>query len=551
MGYHRAQFERCGGPRTEVAVQGRRSHDGGTVPAESASLSRITVLLANPPTRIPLGNGRERFFVKAGSRWPFSIEKRTDETCRYVPFPFGLAYLAALLERDGVDVAVHDGVALNAGKEALLAYAASCRPGVVLMETTTPTVDHDLALCRELKAATGAIIALAGAHATTFAEQILRDHPQVDWILPGEYELNATRAILAWRSGGESALDGMAGLVRAPSRTDGRRQIVRGPKAGPIDPLDQLPMPARHLFPTRESPTVWPYWDGFCRHRPAVQMHASRGCPFHCSFCLWINVMYENGPHRTFSPSRVVDEMEQVIRQHGAKEIYFDDDIFTAREKHVLDLCEEIRRRQLRVHWSVMGDAMAVTERAVVEMARAGCIGMKFGIESANREVLDKARKPVRLDKVRRVANWCSREGIKTHATITFGLEGETRESMRETLDFCRSLSVDSIQFSVATPFPGTPYYQSVQKDGRLLDVPWSDYDGGRTAVAKHERLSADEISDFASRAPSRWLRARLREPAWLRRQAGYLREIFADQGLAGLRRRIVRAVRLLLAKRG
>ena len=84
------------------------------------SLPRITVLLANAPTRIPAGNGRERFFVKAGSRWPFSIEKAVDEPCRYVPFPFGLAYLAALLELDGVDVAVYDGVALNTASEALL-----------------------------------------------------------------------------------------------------------------------------------------------------------------------------------------------------------------------------------------------------------------------------------------------------------------------------------------------------------------------------------------------------------------------------------------------
>jgi len=127
----------------------------------SPSLPRITVLLANAPTRIPAGKGRERFFVKAGSRWPFSIEKALDEPCRYVPFPFGLAYLAALLERDGVDVAVYDGVALNTSAAALLDYAVRSRPQVVFMETTTPTVEHDLALCREIKTRTGVLIALA------------------------------------------------------------------------------------------------------------------------------------------------------------------------------------------------------------------------------------------------------------------------------------------------------------------------------------------------------------------------------------------------------
>ncbi len=497
-----------------------------------------------------MANGRERFFVKAGSRWPFSIEKAAGEPCRYVPFPFGLAYLAALLEQDGVDVEVYDGVALNTSGEALLEFASKIRPRIVFMETTTPTVDHDLALCREIKTRTGALVALGGAHVTVFAESILREHTHIDWILRGEYELNARDAIKACRQG-ESLLDGIAGLVRAQIQPDGSRRVVSGPPGAPIEPLELLPMPARHLFPTREAPSVWPYWDGFCRHRPAVQMHASRGCPFRCTFCLWVSVMYRNGPYRTFSAKRVVDEMEHAIREHGAREIYFDDDIFTAREAHVLAICQEIVARKLRVHWSVMGDAMAVTERAIEEMARAGCIGMKLGIESANRQVLEQARKPIRLEKVRNVVRWCNQRGIKTHATITFGLDAETRDSMRETIAFCRSLPVDSIQFSVATPFPGTPYYESASRSGHLLDARWTDFDGGRSAVVSHEGLSADEIAEFTAHAPSRWLRARLRDPAWLRRQAHFLREILADQGLAGVKRRLVRAARLLLARPG
>jgi radical SAM superfamily enzyme YgiQ (UPF0313 family) len=535
----------------ELAVRIVPAHDGDTVSDGTVPSPRTSVLLANPPTRLPVGPGRERFFVKAGSRWPFSIEKNVDEPCRYVPFPFGLATLAALLERDGVDVAVYDGVALNASDEALLNYAGEVRPQVIVLETTTPTVAHDLALCRELKARTQAIIVLAGAHATTFAESLLREHTEIDWILMGEYELNAQRALAAWRAGDASALDGLPGLAHARVLPDGTRKVAVGPAGAPIEPLDRLPMPARHLFPTREAPSLWPYWDGFCRHRPAVQMHASRGCPFRCTFCLWVNVMYGNGPYRTFSAGRVVDEMEEAVRRYGAKEIYFDDDIFTAREAHVLAICDEIRRRKLQVPWSVMGDAMAVTERAIVEMGRAGCIGMKLGIESANPQVLERARKPVRLDKVRNVVTWCNRQGIKTHATITFGLDGETRESMQETLDFCCCLSLDSIQFSVATPFPGTPYYESARREGRLDYVSWSEFDGNRSSVVRREGLSHEEIAAFATRASSRWLLARARDPRWLVRQARYLREILADQGLAGVRRRLTRAARLLFGQPG
>jgi anaerobic magnesium-protoporphyrin IX monomethyl ester cyclase len=291
---------------------------------------------------------------------------------------------------------------------------------------------------------------------------------------------------------------------------------------------------------------MWPYWDGFCQRRPAVQMHASRGCPFKCTFCLWISVIYGQGPYRTFSPRRVVDEMAHVVERYGAREIYFDDDIFTAREDHVLGICQEILDRKLRVSWSVMGDAMAVTERAVDAMARAGCIGMKFGVESADPEVLKKLRKPVRLDKVRQVARWCSSRAIKTHATITFGLEADSPETMQRTLEFCCSLSVDSIQFSVVTPFPGTEHFRNARAAGLVDENDWSRFDGARSSVLRFPSMTPQYVEQFAQRAPSVWLRARMRDPGWLARQARYFARVARDQGVPGLARRLDRGYRLL-----
>lgn len=499
----------------------------------------MTVLLANSPTREKVRGRQERFFVKAGSRWPFSIQKDEREPCRYVPFPFSLAYLAALLEREQVPVEVFDGVALNVDRETFLERAVGYKPSLIVMEATTPTIDDDLALCRELKARTGATIALAGAHPTHFALSLLQEHAYLDWVFKGEYELNALAAIRA-RSQAELAVVG--GLVR---RTP-EGQVVEGPRGKPIMNLDELPFPARHMFPTRQAPTMWPYWDGFCQRRPAVQMHSSRGCPFKCTFCLWISVIYEQGPYRVFSGKRIVDEMEHVIATYGAKEIYFDDDIFTVREEHVLDVCSEIQARGLRVSWSVMGDAMAVTERAIDAMASAGCIGMKFGVESANKEVLKKLRKPVKLDKVRKVVDWCALRGIKTHATITFGLEGDTPETMQETLDFACSLPVDSIQFSVTTPFPGTEHYARAMKEKRIIGR-FRDFDGAHSSVLRFDNMSNELVAELAERASSIWLRARLKDPAWISRQVQYMLQTARDQGLGGARRRARRGIDLLL----
>lgn len=501
----------------------------------------MTILLANAPTRTKLGSGSELYFVKAGSRWPFSIHKHEGETCRYVPFPFSLAYLAALLERERLPVEVFDGVALNVERDTFLARCAGYRPRIIVMEATTPTISDDLALCRELKARTGARIVLAGAHPTHFAASLLEQNPELDWVLKGEYELNALAALLRVHADPSADLAGLKGLVY---RSEGG--VMEGPKGEPIRDLDALPFPARHMFPTRQAPTMWPYWDGFCQRRPAVQMHSSRGCPFKCTFCLWVSVIYEQGPYRVFSGKRIVDEMEHVMRAYGAREIYFDDDIFTVREDHVLDVCGEIQRRGLQVAWSVMGDAMAVTDRAIDAMADAGCIGMKFGVESANKDVLKKLRKPVKVERVRKVAERCAARGIKTHATITFGLEGDTPETMQETLDFACSLPIDSVQFSVTTPFPGTEHYARASAQGKIIG-DFSAFDGARSAVLRFEHMDAQFVADFAARAPSIWLRARMRDPAWLQRQLTYMLRVARDQGVQGARRRARRGLDLLL----
>src|SRR5262245_52037090 len=186
----------------------------------------MTVLLANAPTRVPTDAGRELFFVKAGSRWPFSVDKSPDESCRYVPFPFSLAYLAALLERETIPVDVLDAVALNLPEDDFIARAAASAPSLIVMEATTPTIGHDLQLATKLKEATKATIALTGAHTTVFPDETLRSTRSVDWILTGEYELNALDAIRAEAAGGpdrEQRLDAVRGLVRVVGATGGER----------------------------------------------------------------------------------------------------------------------------------------------------------------------------------------------------------------------------------------------------------------------------------------------------------------------------------------
>lgn len=499
----------------------------------------MKALLANPPCRIELGNGLQRAFVRAGSRWPFSTVVKTDEPLTYLPFPFYLAYTAGLLEKDGHQVYVNDALTLNKSLEQFVEETVTAQPEIILYETSTPTIAHDLELAQKLKEKLPQVkIALAGPHATVFPTEILFGSAAVDFVFIREYEV-AFSLLVQKLSAGES-YSSVPGLA---FRHEGQ-VITNEPQL--IDPLDQLPFPARHLFPSNDGADPTIYWDGFCQYKPAVQMHATRGCPFLCNFCLWNTVMYANSKYRMFAVERVVAEMRHCQEKYGAREIYFDDDTFTANKKNVLDLCAEIIKQGLKIHWSVMGDAMVTDEEMVEAMARAGCIGMKFGVESGDEEILKHIQKPVRFEKLRRFTAWCAKRGIKTHATFTFGLSGETRETMQKSLALAQSLNVDTVQFSMTTPFPGTRYYQEVDRDGLLMTKNWDDFDGNAQSVVRFENLSVDEVQTFCRKASGRWLRYKLLRPAWILRQLQNVTRLVEGQGFSVVLKRIRRGWQLL-----
>ncbi|HUC84347.1 MAG TPA: radical SAM protein [Candidatus Acidoferrales bacterium] len=503
----------------------------------------MNILIANPALRFELEGKDERYFFGAGCRFPWSLRKDKSAYPRFAMFPFFLGYTAGLLERDGFEVKAIDAVPLNLSHDEFIRRAVAVKPEVILFEPATPAINWVGKISAELAEQTGARIVFAGSHVTSFPREILERFPHVDFVLVGEYEmtfLELARALK--RGGGWENLRGLAYRNEAG-------EFQGGERSEEIDPVDQLPAPARHLFPAYFNTDLGRYHDGFCQHRPTIQLHSSRGCPFRCNFCLWIQVMYNNGKHRSFAPSRTVDEMIEAVTKFGAKEIYFDDDDFTVRKQHVLELCDEMERRGVRIPWSVMGDAMATDEETLERMARAGCIGMKFGLESADPVVLKRIGKPIKLDRVHLVANTARRLGIKTHMTVTFGLSGETHESIQRTFDFACGLDVDSVQFSVATPYPGTRFYDELQKAGRLKFKTWEDLDGANNAVFDGEGLDPAFVEEFEATAHGRWLRHKLKDPRWVLRQARYLGRLCKGQGLAGLRLRLSRGYKLLVQR--
>lgn len=498
----------------------------------------MKVLIANPAFRRPLTGDMERYMLGSGMRFPWSLAKRPDERPRYAMFPFFLAYTAALLEQDGVDVRVIDAVPLNLTDAEFEERVAESAPDLIVLEPNTAVIDDVLALVTRLRRSQPMSVALVGVHASASGEELMRDNPDVDFIVHGEYDV-AVRDLVR-------ALKGLRLINDVPGITyrDGGATVATGPNV-PIESLDELPPPARHMFPAYFDNDMSLYFDGFCQKQPAFHMHTSRGCPYRCNFCAWVQVLYESGQQRFFSPERVVDEMEMLANEWGAREIYFDDDNFSARPTHVEALCEELVRRGRPVTWSAMADAMGLSEKLLDKMADAGCIGIKFGLDSADTRVLSATKKPLRLERLEGIVGRARERGIKTHATVVFGLSGETRETMNKTFDYSCHLDIDSIQFSIATPIPGTTLYQELEQEGRLNFSSWDQFDGANTSVIDYDDFPRAFIEDFQASAHSRWLRAKLRNPRWVARQFRFLVQLTRNQGVAGLRRRLGRGVRL------
>lgn len=503
----------------------------------------MRVLLANPAYRVALDAGWERYFFCAGSRCPWSLVKHESQPPRYAMFPFFLGHTAALLRDDGFDVQVLDGVPLNLSTAAFARKVETLAPEVIVFEPATVSIGWVLELAKALRQATGARLVFAGPHATVERQRLLQDHAHVDFVLAGEYEFACRDLLRRLRDGRSAAdLEGIAGRTSAGLLFDGG-------VARPLASLDRLPFPARDLFPANEQPDLGLYHDGFCQARPAVQMHSSRGCPFCCSYCVLPQVMYRRGLYRTFSASRVVDEMESVVRRFGAREIYFDDDTFMGDREHVLAVCREIQARNFATPWSAMGDAMMGDEDTIRAMASSGCVGIKFGLESTSPAILRSVGKPLRPERLAQLCRLTSTLGLKTHVSVSFGHLADTMDTIRDTFAFSCRLDVDSVQYSIATPYPGTRFFQEAQQQGMLSNPDFAQFDPWHHAVLSSHQVPKEFLEAFQAAAHRRWLEAKLRQPRWLWRQTRLLRRVVCTQGWRGLRSRARRGADILFAR--
>jgi len=405
------------------------------------------ILVCNPPAYL---YNDKRHFIQAGSRWSFSMDakKGNHKWPHYQPYPFSLGYATSILKQEGYEVDAFDGSALDMNETDFMERVGKSNPDMMIIEIPTVSFPLVMRLLREVENNMGCKIIVTGPHVTVYPSSCKYES------LSGEWEQLLSHTPLEFKD---------------------------------------YPFPDREFFPIEQ-------YSNFEYARPSAQMLSSKGCPGRCSFCLEQHVIYKCKPIRTRTPENVVDEMEQ-LKKKGAKGIWFDDMSITAKKGHIQGICNEILDRGLDLPWSAfscIGDDNA-NEDTIALMSKAGCFGIAFGIETITKPALKLAGKTyVSPESAKKFNTLLQKHGIHTVASYIIGLPGETRHTTAIPIKFAlEELGSDSLQFAIATPLPGTPFFKLCEKNGWIVTKDWTKYDGARYSVVSYPDLEKKEIESF------------------------------------------------------
>ena len=467
----------------------------------------LRTLFLHPPSTDGFDGG-------AGSRYQARREIRSFW------YPTWLAQPAALVPGSRLIDAPPDGLTLDDVRPLARQY------DLCVMHTSTPSFAGDVKVAEALRAANPELrIGMVGAAVAVAPEATLEAAPVLDFAAATEFDFTIQEIAAGW------PLERVAGLAY---RAHGR---VRRTSDRPIlENMDLLPFvtPVYH-----RDLTVEHYAIGYLRH-PYVSLYTGRGCRSKCTFCLWPQTV-GGQRYRTRSVSHVAEEMALAQRLFPqVQEFFFDDDTFT----DDLPRAEAIARAlgRLGLTWSV--NAKANVPYATLKVLKDNGLRLLLvGYESGNQQILNNIKKGVRLDVARRFTRDCKALGIAIHGTFIHGLPGETRETIQETIRFAREIDPDTIQVSLAAPYPGTALHEQAEREGWLEAERLVDEGGLQVSAIGYPHLSRTEIYRSMDEAYRRFYfrpRKMISLGAEMLRDGGMMRRRLAEgyQFLRFLRRR-------------
>ena len=386
--------------------------------------------------------------------------------------PFGLAYVAGALEKAGFTVEVLDNYQLQNTVDTVKLEIKKRNPEIVGISCSSVTYERCIETAKAIKQVKPSCKVVAGGWHPSFEPESMLQHPEIDYVVMGEGEYAMVElATLITKGGGDQAIAEIPSVALVYKG----KIIKNAPKI--ITDLDQIPYPAWHLFPM----DIYDRRIDYLSVKPVDVINVIRGCIFNCAYC--DNTTLYGRRCRAFSPGRLVDEIEYMVKNYGSKGFYFIGDNFTINKNHTFEFCNLLKKRKLDVQWVCDTRVDLISRDLLREMKSAGCKTIFFGIQSGSPAILKKLRINFTIDQVVEGFKLCRQEGIQVASSFMLGIPGETINDMETTYKFVKKLSPDWCTFYVFIGVPYSSLYEEIlhkglydRKDGFLVFAKTDDF---------------------------------------------------------------------------
>lgn len=392
-------------------------------------------------------------------------------------FPLGIGYVAAVLQKAGHSVSVYDINALRPSKEAIEKAIQELDGDVIgigSLITTYRFMKWIIPLIKKYHPKTPLVI--GGTIGTTIPQLILEKMP-ADIVVLGEGEQTMLELVEALEQ--KKDLSVVAGIAYKKNN-----RLHRTAARGEIKDLDTIPFPQWDLFPMRiyfetvvDHKTGSKWDDGhkddgvFKNDFKEVAMISSRGCPYFCIYCYHYHL---GKTYRFRSAQNMIDEIKLLKEKFDIQSVQFLDDCFVINKERAFEFCDLLIKGKFDLRWGCNGRVNIADERMFKRMKEAGCTNVDYGIESGSQKILSVMKKNVTVkqaaDALRMTEKYFGKAGERWNFTMMVGTPGETRETVEESIRFCRDLKMRPDAVFFTTAFPGTELYQMALDRGLIPD---------------------------------------------------------------------------------
>jgi radical SAM superfamily enzyme YgiQ (UPF0313 family) len=418
-------------------------------------------------------------------------------------YPKWLATAAGVAIMHGHEVDLVDAPAANYSVQAVIDRIEAKNIQAVVCDTSTPSILNDVSVVERMVAARPSLhVLLVGRHVSSLPNETLAMSSSIQAVAIREYEYTVRNWLEAKACGAD--LSGVDGLVWR--RATG--EIVTNRQRAPIENLDELPFVTEVYKRFLHTP------DYFYGHSlwPLVVFDTSRGCPYHCSFCVYPQT-FSGHTMRFRSVAHVADEFDFVAREMPeVKTVMLEDDTFIVSKPRTLELANELIRRGNRLPFDANCRADIGSESELLStLHKAGARLFCVGFESGDVEVIngmhknnDDRRDAKYHEEAHRFVRRCHDSGIMVHGCFMVGNLNETPASMEKTLRFAKKLRPDTAQFFPIMVYPGTVAYAEAKKRDYIQIEDWGAWltkDGLHNSVVTLPNITHQQLVAFCDRA--------------------------------------------------